>query len=165
MDNQNPQQPHTRRPGLVPEFERAVARKHILDARPGDADLNKNNREPRAVRQAHGGAWTTKTHNSPTPDGRASYLNFNARSHENTYTPIRSQKYILYMNRLFLQGTRRTLLSRSQRPVGVRVLVCSQRPINLVLVFADQTRLDASASSSALGFAGAPSSSRPSANG
>ena len=69
-----------------PEFQRAVARKHILDARPGDADLNTNSREPRAVRQAHGGAWTTKTHNSPTPDGRASHLNFNARSHENTFS-------------------------------------------------------------------------------
>ena len=85
MDNKNRQQPHAKRPGLVPEFQRAVARKHILDARPGDADLNKNNREPRAVRQAHGGAWTTKTHNSPTPDGRASYLNFNARSQSTAY--------------------------------------------------------------------------------
>ncbi len=86
MDNQNPQQPHARRLGLVPEFQRAVARKHILDACPGDADLNKNSRELRAVRQAHGGAWTAKTHNSPTPDGRASYLNFIARSHENTFS-------------------------------------------------------------------------------
>ncbi len=43
MDNQNPQQPHAKRPGLVPEFQRAVAQKQILDARPGDADLNKNN--------------------------------------------------------------------------------------------------------------------------
>ena len=64
-DNQNPQQPHARRPGLAPEFQRAVARKHILDARPGGANLNKNNREPRAVRQARGGAWTTKPTTAP----------------------------------------------------------------------------------------------------
>ena len=65
MDNQNPQQPHAKRQGLVPEFQRAVARKQILDARPADAYLNKNKREPCAVRQAHGGAWTTKPTTAP----------------------------------------------------------------------------------------------------